>query len=190
MRPNVMLALCSAIALAAAPALARKPKVAPPLTADQQEVVAQLIADAFPRPKRAPLTLALCLDVQVGPATDEDATPPPAKRGRATHRSPAQPERPVRGAPPELIARVARPWRLVSSAATCRLDASHPISLPDEHHTPAQLVTVHLAADAAEGSVSIDWTPGPGSKPSQSRDCMVKRTPRGLAVTCGGTWFE
>jgi hypothetical protein len=192
MRPQVVLALCSAVALTGGPALARrarKPTAAPTLTADQQEVVAQLVADAFPRPKREPLTLALCLDVQVGPATDEEAPARP-KRGHPMHTSPSRPERAVRGAPAELVTRVARPWRLVSSAATCRLDADHPITLPGEHHTPAQLVTVHLVADTAEGNVSIDWTPGPGSKPSQSRDCLAKRTPRGWAVTCGGTWFE
>jgi hypothetical protein len=194
MRPNVMVALCLAIAFAAGPALARsarRPKAAPALTADQQEVVAQLVADAFPRPKREPLTLALCLDVQLGPAMpDEDTLPRPAKRGRPMHTSPSRPERPVRGVPPELVARLVRPWRLVSSAATCHLDASHPIALADERHTPAQLVTVHLPTDVAVGTVSIDWTPGPGSKPSQSRDCMAKRTPRGWTVTCGGTWFE
>jgi hypothetical protein len=193
MRAHVVLALCSVLALAGGSARARparKAKPAPALTADQQEVVAQLVADAFPRPKREPLTLALCLDVQVGPATEEDEAPPRTKRGRPMHTSPSRPERAVRGAPPELVTRVARPWRLVSSAATCRLDADHSIALPDERHTPAQLVTVHLGADTAEGNVSIDWTPGPGSKPSQSRDCLAKRTPRGWTVTCGGTWFE
>ncbi|HVX97481.1 MAG TPA: hypothetical protein VHK47_21385 [Polyangia bacterium] len=188
----MVLALCSAVALAGGPALARraqKPTAAPALTADQREVAAQLVADAFPRPKREPLTLALCLDVQIGPATEE-APPARTKRGRPMHTSPSRPGRAVRGAPSELVARVARPWRLVSSAATCRLDADHAIALPDERHTPAQLVTVHLPAGSAEGNVSIDWTPGPGSKPSQSRDCLAKRTPRGWTVTCGGTWFE
>jgi hypothetical protein len=189
-------ALCVA-ALASVHAEARKPakpKVPAPLSADQQSVVAEIVGQTFPLPKREPLTLALCLDVQIAPAIDEDAAPPPpVRRGgrkRAQRPEPPPPLPIVRGAPPELVTRLARPWRVVASASACRLDPRQPIALPDEHHTAAQLVTVHLAPDAAVGTIKIDWTDSHDPTATASRDCTAAHGPRGWTVNCGGTWFS
>jgi hypothetical protein len=187
-------------ALVPARAGARKPapKAPPPPTADQQLVVAQIVNQTFPLPKRDPLTLALCLDIQIADALDEDALPlpPPKHKGRSPHKRPLVPEseipRPpvVRGAPPELVQRLARPWRLVASASECRLDPRHPFALPDEHHTSAQLVTVHLAPDAAAGTIKVDWTDSRDPTATSSRDCTATRAPTGWNVHCGGVWYQ
>jgi hypothetical protein len=200
---KAMLALCGAclVALAAAPAGARKPakpKPPPPPTADQQAVVAQIVNDTFPRPKRAPLTLALCLDLQFAPALPEDDDNVPVidtapRRGRKKGRKPEPPPPPVfsiQGAPPELVERLVRPWRLVASASACRLDPRQPYALNDEHHTAAQLVTVHLVPEVATGTIKIDWTDGHDPTTGASRDCTAARGPRGWDVRCGGTWFQ
>jgi hypothetical protein len=190
------------VALAAAPATgwARKPvraaKAPPTPNADQQEVVAAIVNDSFPRPKREPLTLALCLDVRIEAAVDEDAAPPPApRRGAAKKRvRPRTPEAPptpiVQGAPADLVTRVARPWRVVSSALACHLDPRQPYALGDAAHTPAQLVTVHLAPDVASGTLRIDWAPGSDPSGGSSRDCTATRGPHGWNMHCGGTWFQ
>ncbi|HVU49912.1 MAG TPA: hypothetical protein VHL80_04450 [Polyangia bacterium] len=187
-------------ALAPARADARKPTPTPPPapTADQQLVIAQIVNQTFPLPKRAPLTLALCLDIQIGDAIDEDAPPPPAPKAkhRGTRKPAAVPAselpRPpvVRGAPPELVQRLARPWRLVASASSCRLDPRLPVALPDEQHTSAQLVTVHLAPDAAAGTIQVDWTDPRDPAATNSRDCTAARAPAGWTVHCGGTWYQ
>jgi hypothetical protein len=172
----------------------RKPASQPaPLSSDQLSVVAASINDTFPRPRHEPLTLALCLDVQIATAVDEDAPAPPPRRRGARKRAP-EPEVPpqpiVRGAPPELLAGLARPWRVVASALSCRLDPRQPIALADERHTPAQLVTVHLAPDVAAGPLTIDWRNGHDPTAANSRDCTAARGPRGWTVRCGGTWFQ
>jgi hypothetical protein len=195
----VVVAACCLAALASAHAEARKPakpKAPPPPNADQQTVVAQIFNDTFPRPKREPFTLALCLDVQIAPLVDEDAAPLFALPRRDTGKRPRKPEPPpppvfrVQGAPPELIERLVRPWRLVASASACRLDPRQPIALNDEHHTAAQLVTVHLVPDVAVGSIRIEWTDSHDPTAGSSRDCTVARGPRGWDVHCGGTWFQ
>ncbi len=172
---------------------AGKPKAPPPPNADQQEVIAQIVNDTFRRPRVSPLTFALCLDVQIEAAFDEDeAPPPPPRHGR---RKPAPlPEVPslpvVRGAPPELVAALARPWRVVVSALSCRLDPRAPFTVNDAAHSPAQLVTVHLSPDVASGTVKIDWTSGHDPTGGSSRDCTATRASRGWSVQCGGTWFQ
>jgi hypothetical protein len=188
-------AVCvAALAPARADARKGKPKAPPPPTADQQIVVAQIVNETFPRPKHEPLTLALCLDVQIADAVDEDALPPPPKR--RPRKRPVVPEsevpRPpvVRGAPPELVDRLARSWRLVASASSCRLDPRQPIALPDAQHTAAQLVTVHLAPDVAVGTIKVDWSDGRDPTAAASRDCTAARAPRGWEVHCGGTWYQ
>jgi hypothetical protein len=192
----MLVAVCLA-AVAPARARTRKPKAPPPPTADQQLVVAQIVNQTFPLPKREPLTLALCLDIQIADAVDEDALPPPpAKHTRGARKRPLVPDselpRPpvVRGAPPELVQRLARPWRLVASAASCRLDPRLPVALPDERHTTAQLVTVHLAPDAAAGTIKVDWTDARDPTATSSRDCTAARASTGWSVHCGGTWYQ
>jgi hypothetical protein len=185
--------------LAGARADARKarPKPPPAPNADQQLVVAQIVNETFPRPRRDGPTLALCLDVQIATPDDEAAPPPSAPKRRGPHKRPTVPDSEVfrapvvNGAPPELVARLSRPWRLVASAQACHLDPNRPIALPDERHTAAQLVTVHIAPDVAGGPVKIDWTGA--SDPlgaSSSRDCTATRAPTGWAVRCGGTWYQ
>jgi hypothetical protein len=169
---------------------ARKPHKAPaPLTPDQQIVVAEVVSDTFRRPSRERPSLALCLDVQTVDATDEDAPPPPPRKHGA--RKPAPPPEPylppVRGAPPELVERLNRPWRVVASALACSVDPRQPLTLNDAKKTPAQMVTVHLTADAAAGTVKIDWTDGTANN---SRDCTAARAPTGWTVHCGGTWYQ
>jgi hypothetical protein len=191
-------AVClTALAPARADARKPKPKAPPPPTADQLTVVAQIVNQTFPLPKRDPLTLALCLDIQIADAIDVDALPPPPpKRKGGPHKRPVVPEselpRPpvVRGAPPELVERLARPWRLVASASSCRLDPRLPFALPDEQHTAAQLVTVHLAPDAAAGTIKVDWTDARDPTASSSRDCTAARAATGWTVHCGGTWYQ
>ena len=188
-------ALLVAVALVdAGRAAARKPPKAPPPNADQQEVVAAVVEDVFKRPRRAPFSLALCLDVRVGPPLDEDApAAPPPRRGAKKKKQAAPDPLPflvVQGAPPELVARLARPWRVVSSASDCHLDPRAPITLGDGARTPAQLVTVHLQRDVAVGTFSIDWTAGGDTTATSSRDCTAARGPRGWTVQCGGTWVE
>jgi hypothetical protein len=194
-------ALVAAALGLASPALAKdasRPHVrspgAPPPSADEQAVVAAVVADTFPRPRREPFNLALCLDVRTGEPYDEaetkPVTPPPRtgrKRARAHEPPPSAPH--VRGAPPELVARLQRPWRVVASALACQLDPRKPIALDDERHTPAQLVTVSLG-DVAAGSVRIDWTDGPDSTATRSRDCTASRGRSGWSVSCGGTWAQ
>ena len=200
-RPTIVVAaLClaafCAAAFAPARAEARKPaksaKAPPPPSADQQEVVAAIVADTFPRPKREPLMLSLCLDVDIAPAVDEDAPPPPRRRGKLKRAVAIEqpPPRIIRGAPAELVTRLARPWRVVASALTCRLDPRRPIALGDAGHTPAQLVTVHLVPDVAAGTSKIEWTEGADATAANSRDCTAARGPRGWSVRCGGTWFQ
>jgi hypothetical protein len=197
----VVVAVLLLAALASTRADARKPqpKAPPPPTADQQIVVAQVVNQTFPLPKREPLTLALCLDIQIADAIDEDALPPPPppkRKGRGPRKHPLVPEselpRPpvVRGAPPALVEHLVRPWRLVASASSCRLDPRLPIALPDEHHTAAQLVTVHLAPDAAAGTIKVDWTDARDPTATSSRDCTAARAPTGWAVHCGGVWYQ
>jgi hypothetical protein len=197
-KPTVIVAALCVAAFASAHAEARKagkaPKAPPPPNADQQVVVAEIVNDTFPRPKRAPLTLALCLDVQIAPAFDEDAAPPPPPSRRGGRRRAPVPEAPplpiIRGAPPELVEHLARPWRVVASALSCRLDPRQPFALNDASHTPAELVTVHLAPDVASGTIKIDWTDGHDPTAASSRDCTAMRAPRGWSVHCGGTWFQ
>ncbi|MDB4981752.1 MAG: hypothetical protein JWM82_2504 [Myxococcales bacterium] len=173
---------------------AGKPKAPPPPNADQQEVIAQIINDTFRRPRISPLTIALCLDVQIEAAFDEDEAPPPPPPRHGRRKAVPAPEVPplpvVRGAPPELVAALARPWRLVATALSCRLDPRAPFTLNDAAHTPAQLVTLHLAPDVASGTVKIDWTSGHDPTAGSSRDCTATRAPRGWSVHCGGTWFQ
>jgi hypothetical protein len=193
----LLVAIC-VVALLAPPARARprpvRPVVlaAPLLSADQMEVITDIVNDTFPRPKHDALALALCLDVQLGPAGDEGAAlPRPLPRRDARKRGAREPLAPsVRGAPPDLVARLARPWRLVASALACRLDPSMPIAIGDARQTHAQLVTVHLPPDVAVGSIKIDWTDGHDAVAASSRDCTATRTARGFRVTCGGTWFQ
>jgi hypothetical protein len=199
-RKSILVAAVAGLAtLAGARADARKAKPKPPPApnADQQLVVAQVVNDTFPRPKGEALTLALCLDVQIGPADDEEAPPAPPPKHRGPRKHPAVPDsevfRPavVNGAPPELVARLSRPWRLVASAQACRLDPRQPIALPDGRHTAAQLVTVHLGPDVAGGPVKIDWTDASDALgASSSRDCTATRAPRGWAIRCGGIWYQ
>jgi hypothetical protein len=173
---------------------AKASKAPPPPSADQQIVIAQIVNDTFPRPRREPAALALCLDVQIATAIDEDAEPPPPPRHRRDGRKPPAPLPPplpiIRGAPSELVTGLARPWRVVASALSCRLDPRQPFTLNDAAHTPAQLVTVHLAPDVASGTIKIDWTDGHDPTAVSSRDCTATRGPRGWSVHCGGTWFQ
>jgi hypothetical protein len=194
---TILAAAVGLTALAPARADARKPAPPPPPTVDQQLVVAQIINQTFPLPKREPLTLALCLDIQIAAAVDEDALPPPPpKRSGPRKKRPLVPDSElarapvVRGAPPQLVQALARPWRQVASALTCRLDPRLPITLPDEHHTSAQLVTVHLAPDVAVGTIKVDWTDARDPTATSSRDCTAARAPTGLTVRCGGTWYQ
>jgi hypothetical protein len=199
-RGTVVAAALGLAALVSAPALARKPakaaKAPPPPTADQQAIIAEVVEDTFRRPKREPFTFTLCLDVQIDEASDDEeaAAPAGAGRRRAASRVPEMERAPpivhVRGAPPELVARLARPWRVVASALSCRFDSRRPLTLGDERHTAAQLVTVHLAPGVAGGPVKIDWTNGGDLAAANSRDCTASRGPRGFTVRCGGTWFQ
>ncbi|HEX4403201.1 MAG TPA: hypothetical protein VH560_00120 [Polyangia bacterium] len=186
--------------LAATRAEARKTRKAPPqaLTPDQQLVVAAAVDDTFPRP-RAAAALALCLDVQILAATDEagdDDVPTPTPRakkhdrGRATRTEPKPPR--LRGAPPELVEQLTRPWRAVASAVACSTDPRKPLTLGDAQKTPARLVTVHVAATAAAGTLKIDWTSGQPDDPdaTSSRDCTAANKGNGWTVRCGGTWFQ
>ena len=173
-----------------------KPKAPPPPSADQQLVVAQIVNETFPRPRREPLTLALCLDVQIVDAVDEDTVPlfelPHRREKKRAHAAkPAIPPLPaVHGAPAELVERLARPWRLVASASSCHLDPRQPIALPDAQRTAAQLVTVHLAPDVAAGTIKIDWTDSHDPTSSSSRDCTAARASTGWTIHCGGTWYQ
>ncbi|HVZ73854.1 MAG TPA: hypothetical protein VHJ20_15850 [Polyangia bacterium] len=178
------------VALTMGPARARA-KV-PALTPDQIEVVAAVVDDVFHRPRLGAPPLALCLDVETsGPMLDDEALPPPAKRHgrRPPPRKPAPAPR-LAGAPPELVARVARPWRVVSSALACRDAANAPLTFGDATHTPAQLVTVHLSPGTAAGSLGVEWTEVAAidREATSSRTCTAAQGPRGWAVTCGGTW--
>jgi hypothetical protein len=201
-KSTVVAAVLCLAALASARALARKPAKdakAPPPNADQQLVVARIVDQTFPRPKREPLTLALCLDVRIGPPLDVDDETKPVielprrvakKKGARKPDPPLLPDLRVQGAPAELVEHLARPWRLVASASSCRLDPRQPFALPDESHTPAQLVTVHLAPDVAVGTIKIDWTDGHDPTIAASRDCTAARGARGWEIHCGGTWFQ
>jgi len=204
-RHVVMAALVSALGVqlfVATDAEARKPKQPPrALTPDQQMVVVAVVNDTFPRPRDA-ASFALCLDVQIMAATDDAGdddeaapAPRPKKHGRkrATPVKPTlSPLPPLRGAPPELVERLARPWRAVASALTCSTDPKKPLTLGDAKKTPARLVTVHLAATAAAGALKIDWTSGQADDPAatSSRDCTAANTANGWTVHCGGTWFQ
>jgi hypothetical protein len=210
-KSTVVAAVLWLTALAAAPAAAKPTKVGkapaakaaaakaapPPPNTDQQLVVARIVDETFPRPKRDPVTLALCLDVRIGPALDVDdemkpAIEPPRRGAKKRARKPEAPlpDLRVQGAPAELVERLARPWRLVASASSCRLDPRQPFALPDERHTPAQLVTVHLAPDVAVGTIKIDWTDSHDPTSGASRDCTAARGTRGWEIHCGGTWFQ
>jgi hypothetical protein len=199
MKATVVTLLCL-VALASPRAEARKPlkapKAPPTLTVDQQTVVAEIVSQTFPRPSREAATLALWLDVQLAPALDEDAAPPPPpRRGKRKRKPPPEPALPlfiIRGAPADLVEHLGRPWRVVASALSCRLDPRQPFALNDAPHTPAQLVTLHLAPDVASGTIKIDWTNVADSDPgaTNSRDCSATPGPRGWTVHCGGTWFQ
>jgi hypothetical protein len=199
-RPIPVLAVALALAVAtfaSRPTEARKPAKAPKgpptLTADQETVVADIVSQTFPRPRPGAAALALCLDVQLAPIFDEDTAPPPPPRGRRKHKPAPEPVLPtftISGAPPELVEHVARPWRVVASALSCRLDPRQPFTLNDAAHTPAQLVTLHLAPEVTSGTIKIDWTAGNDPGTTNSRDCTATRGPHGWAVHCGGTWFQ
>ena len=162
------------------------------LTPDQVIVVAAAVHDSFPLPRRGDGPMVLCLDVRLSDLA-LDAEPPPEptrRRGRAPAKA-ATPEPTISGAPPELVARLARPWRTVVSALSCRLDPRQPLTLNDDR-TLAQLVTVHMTAHVAAGPIKIDWTSPGSSSPVAltSRDCAATRGPRGWSVRCGGTWTQ
>jgi hypothetical protein len=162
-----------------------------PLTPDQQIVVSAAIEDTFPRPRHLEAPIVLCLDVQLAEDPIEDLVPPPRGAKGKKQKSPEPPPTAFRGAPPELLARVSRKWRIVVSAPTCRLDPRRPYTL-DDARTLARLVTVRLGAHIATGALRIDWAGGGDAPPSsvQSRDCTATHGPRGWTVRCGGTWSE
>ncbi len=204
---HVVTAALGVLLFAATRAEARKPnpdtkKARQALTPDQQLVVAAVVNDTFPRP-RAAAPLALCLDVQILAATDEaDEVPTPTPRAKKHDRrrtTPVEPKLPklpaLRGAPPELVEGLTRPWRVVASALACSTDPRKPLTLGDAQKTPARLVTVHVAATAAAGALRIDWTTGQIDDPSapaatSSRDCTATNPGNGWTVHCGGTWFQ
>jgi hypothetical protein len=196
---------------AAATAWARKPPRPPPtpsLTLDQQTVLAQVVNDTFRSSRAQPGPFTLCLDVQTTDVSPDDEPPPEPEaasklKSKSKSRHPFARPRPhapppplpvVRGAPPELLARLTRPWRTVVSATTCRLDPRQPFTLGDAKHTPAQLVTLRLLAQVATGTIRVEWTGASATDPhaSSSRDCTSARAtgPSAWAVTCGGTWYE
>lgn len=182
--------LVMVVVLAASAIAGARPKIVP-LTADQQTVVAKVLDDAFPLRRHGGAPLVLCLDVRVSDDPLEDATP--ARDGKRKKGRAPEAELPViRGAPAELVARVSRPWRLVSSALACRLDPREAYTLDDAQRTPARLVTVRLTAHVATGALRVDWTGGTATPPGavSSRDCTATHGPRGWAVRCGGTWSE
>jgi hypothetical protein len=194
---HVVTAALGVLLFAATRAEARKPKpdtkkARQALTPDQQLVVAAVVNDTFPRP-RAAAPLALCLDVQILAATDEmgdEAPEPRAKKYGRKHATPIVPS--LRGAPPELVEHLTRPWRAVASALACSTDPRKPLTLGDAQKTPARLVTVHVAATAAAGTLKIDWTSGQVDDPAatSSRDCTATNPGNGWTVHCGGTWFQ
>jgi hypothetical protein len=164
-----------------------------PLTPDQQLVVAAAIEDTFPRPRHLEAPIVLCLDVQLQEDPIADLVPPPsgAKGKKKKDKGPEVPPSAFRGAPPELLARASRKWRVVVSAPTCRLDPRQAYTL-DDARTLARLVVVRLGAHLATGDLRIDWTGGTSAPPGavQSRDCHAAHGPRGWTVRCGGTWSE
>jgi hypothetical protein len=202
-----------AFVLLAAPFAVAKPQARPaPLTPDQQTVVAAIVHETFPKPRPGNTPLALCLDVQVTDAEPDETPgeefPQPRARGhvrrggkpaRATKRPtkqstkrstpPPDPVPTTRGAPPELVEQVNRPWRAVVSATACHLDPLQPYTLNDAGHTPAQLVTVRLAPGPAPTTARIDWTAS-ASAASRSRDCTTAHDAHGWTVHCGGTWSQ
>lgn len=199
---HVVTAALGVLLFAATHAEARKPrteiKKAPQaLTPDQQRVVAAVVNDTFPRPRVA-APLALCLDVQILAATDEtgDEAPEPRAKKHGRKRAPPEPKLPaLRGAPPELVEQLTRPWRAVASALACSTDPRKPLTLGDAQKTPARLVTVHVSATAAAGTLRIDWTSGQPDDPiaptaTSSRDCTATNPGNGWTVHCGGTWFQ
>jgi hypothetical protein len=201
---HVVTAALGVLLFAQTHAEARKPKTdakkaSQALTPDQQLVVAAVVNDTFPRP-RAAAPLALCLDVQILGATDEvgddEAPKPRAKKHSRKRAIPVEPTLPklpsLRGAPPELVERLTRPWRAVASALACSTDPRKPLTLGDAQKTPARLVTVHVAATAAAGSLKIDWTSGQpdDATATSSRDCTATNPGNGWTVHCGGTWFQ
>jgi hypothetical protein len=177
------------VALHLAPARAAERRVT--LSTDQQIVVAAAIDDTFPRPRNLKAPIALCLDVRSADDPLDEAPPVPrrgaqGKKTRALDAGLAV----IQGAPPELVARVFRPWRPVVSASSCHLDARQPFTL-DDTRTPARLVTVRVSR-AAVGALRIDWTGGTTEPQGglQSRDCTASHGSRGWIVRCGGTWSE
>ena len=60
-------------------------------------------------------------------------------------------------------------WRAVASALDCSTDPRKPLTLGDAQKTPARLVTVHVAATAAAGTLKIDWTSGQVDDPAATR---------------------
>jgi hypothetical protein len=178
------------VALLLAPTMADAGQKVPPLTPDQLIVVAAVVEDTFPRSRHLKEPVVLCLDVRVADDPLEDLAPPRApKRKKDRASAPVPPA--IRGAPPELLARLARPWRAVASADLCRLDPRFPFTL-DDARTPARLVTIRLGAYLATGALRIDWTGGTTDRPSfvSSRDCSATHDRRGWSVRCGGTWTE
>src|SRR5262249_51979841 len=133
-----------------------------------------------------------CLDVRIMDDSLEEPPAPPPRAAKGKKARALEAAAPIfRGAPPELVARLSRPWRVVASAAACRLDAGQTFT-PDDARTPARLVTVRLGAHVATGALRIDWTGGTTQSPGgvNSRDCTALHSPRGWTVRCGGTWSE
>jgi hypothetical protein len=179
------------VALLLAPALAGAEQTLPPLTPDQVIVAAAAVEDTFPRPRHPTAPTVLCLDVRLSDDAVEAASPPPRETKRKKGRASEPPAPVFRGAPPELLARLARPWRRVASADSCRLNPRQPYTL-DDARTPARLVTIRLGASVAQGSLRIDWAGGTEGPPGlvSSRDCSATHDRRGWNVRCGGTWTE
>jgi hypothetical protein len=158
-------------------------------------VIVEVVNDTFRLQKNQATLLVLCLDVQLSDLPLDEILAPPKPRGAAA-RGRAQPPKPqlpiIRGVPQDLTVRLTRPWRKVVSASTCRLDPRQPFALTDAPQTPAQLVTVRMAAHVATGALKVEWTGASTQDPHamSSRDCSATRGPRGWNVHCGGTWFE
>src|SRR4051812_45601951 len=121
--PSRTVAMVALLLAAASASAARKVG----LSTDQQLVVAAAIDDTFPRSRHLKTPLALCLDVQSADDPLDEVAPPPRRGGKGKKARALEPSLPgIHGAPPELVARVFRPWRVVVSAATCRLDPRQP----------------------------------------------------------------
>jgi hypothetical protein len=181
------------VALLFAPGSAGAEPAKMSLTPDQQIVAAAAVDDAFPRPRHLESAIVLCLDVRAADDPRQELAPPPPPR-HEKHKRPRAPDPPpsaIRGAPPELLARLTRPWRPVVSAQSCRLDPRQAYTLEDGR-TLARLVTVRVGTPSPVGALRVEWAGGTSAPPSgvQSRDCTATRGPRGWTVRCGGTWSD